>query len=199
MKLVSKGARTTHRFLSHELDSSWMGLVIVICFFTSGIIDSVAFNTWNCFVAMQTGRRIQVAFARTILTPKQVTLSLPLWVWEASLRLHITSNTTSLSFQSDPSASARSSSMRYIATLPASRTNPHLDEDGSSSLHSSCRLPSSSLPPSWCHWTVSLTVRSSLAHSPPAQTLMILNEQRQTILTSLRSPFLLSKLLAKCA
>jgi hypothetical protein len=56
MDLVKEGSRHTHRFLSHELDASWMGAIVVTCFFTSGLIDSVAFNTWNCFVGMQTGK-----------------------------------------------------------------------------------------------------------------------------------------------
>lgn len=55
MKPLYKGAQTTHRFFYHELESSWMGIVIIVCFFTSGLIDSVAFNSWNCFVGMQTG------------------------------------------------------------------------------------------------------------------------------------------------
>lgn len=55
MKFVKESSRHTHRFLSHELDASWMGGIVIICFFTSGLIDSVAFNTWNCFVGMQTG------------------------------------------------------------------------------------------------------------------------------------------------
>ena len=43
------------RYTSHELDMAWMGGVIITCFFTSGLIDAVAFNSWNCFVGMQTG------------------------------------------------------------------------------------------------------------------------------------------------
>ena len=31
------------------------------CFFTSGMIDAVAFNSWNCFVGMQTGNTIFAA------------------------------------------------------------------------------------------------------------------------------------------
>jgi hypothetical protein len=56
MRKMYEGAQTTGRFLSHELDTAWMGAVIVTCFFTSGLIDSVAFNSWNCFVGMQTGQ-----------------------------------------------------------------------------------------------------------------------------------------------
>lgn len=45
----------TRQYLETELDPRWMGSVIIVCFFTSGLIDSVAFNSWNCFVGMQTG------------------------------------------------------------------------------------------------------------------------------------------------
>lgn len=38
-----------------ELDLAYMGCVVITCFLTSGLIDAVAFNSWNCFVRMQTG------------------------------------------------------------------------------------------------------------------------------------------------
>jgi hypothetical protein len=53
--ILGRPARATHRYLNHELDVSWMGVHIIVSFFTSGLIDSVAFNSWNCFVSMQTG------------------------------------------------------------------------------------------------------------------------------------------------
>jgi hypothetical protein len=33
-----------------------MSVVLVTLFFISGLVDSVAFNSWNCFVNMQTGK-----------------------------------------------------------------------------------------------------------------------------------------------
>lgn len=38
-----------------ELALAWMGSIVITCFFTSGLIDAVAFNSWSCFVGMQTG------------------------------------------------------------------------------------------------------------------------------------------------
>ncbi|ETN46742.1 uncharacterized protein HMPREF1541_00931 [Cyphellophora europaea CBS 101466] len=61
LSVVSDQAKNTHKYLSQELDIQWMGLPILICFFTSGLIDSVAFNSWNCFVGMQTGNTIFAA------------------------------------------------------------------------------------------------------------------------------------------
>jgi hypothetical protein len=43
------------RYFNRELDVAYMSIVIILCFFISGLIDSVAFNSWNCFVDMQTG------------------------------------------------------------------------------------------------------------------------------------------------
>ncbi|OAP63182.1 hypothetical protein AYL99_02409 [Fonsecaea erecta] len=50
-----------YRHLVEDLDPSYMSLVLVICFFISGLIDSVAFNTWSCFVNMQTGNTVFAA------------------------------------------------------------------------------------------------------------------------------------------
>lgn len=52
----SKHTSRLRSFSSQELDIAYMGNVIIACFFTSGLIDAVAFNSWNCFVGMQTGK-----------------------------------------------------------------------------------------------------------------------------------------------
>ncbi|KAK5464554.1 hypothetical protein LTS15_001116 [Exophiala xenobiotica] len=52
---------TVQKYLNHELRSSYTSLVITICFFISGLVDSVAFNSWNCFVNMQTGNTVFAA------------------------------------------------------------------------------------------------------------------------------------------
>ncbi|KAK5193453.1 hypothetical protein LTR99_007005 [Exophiala xenobiotica] len=52
---------TIQKYLNHELSLSYMSLVITICFFISGLVDSVAFNSWNCFVNMQTGNTVFAA------------------------------------------------------------------------------------------------------------------------------------------
>ncbi|OQV09391.1 hypothetical protein CLAIMM_13517 [Cladophialophora immunda] len=54
-------ADASQRYLFQELDTSYMSVVLVICFLISGLIDSVAFNTWNCFVNMQTGNTVFAA------------------------------------------------------------------------------------------------------------------------------------------
>jgi len=45
------------RFTS-DVDPRWGDIVLLGCFLTTGMVDSVAFNTWNCFVGMQTGNTI---------------------------------------------------------------------------------------------------------------------------------------------
>ncbi|EXJ86660.1 hypothetical protein A1O3_03613 [Capronia epimyces CBS 606.96] len=61
LNMLSKLRGSVHNYLSQELDGSYMSVVIILCFFISGLIDSVAFNSWNCFVDMQTGNTIFAA------------------------------------------------------------------------------------------------------------------------------------------
>ncbi|KIW83936.1 hypothetical protein Z517_03182 [Fonsecaea pedrosoi CBS 271.37] len=61
MDRLTRTADASQRYLSQDLDSSYMSVVLVICFLISGLIDSVAFNTWNCFVNMQTGNTVFAA------------------------------------------------------------------------------------------------------------------------------------------
>lgn len=45
--------------LEGEVDTRWADIVMITCCFISGLMDSVSFNTWGCFVSMQTGRLIR--------------------------------------------------------------------------------------------------------------------------------------------
>lgn len=49
--------RLRSRFTS-DIDTAWADTILVGCFFVAGIVDSVAFNTYNCFVSMQTGEAL---------------------------------------------------------------------------------------------------------------------------------------------
>ena len=49
------GVKRIQTYLNSELCTQYTSLVLVTCFFVSGLIDSVAFNSWSCFVSMQTG------------------------------------------------------------------------------------------------------------------------------------------------
>jgi uncharacterized membrane protein YoaK (UPF0700 family) len=51
----------TRRYFNHELHSPYTSLILIICFFTSGLVDSVAFNVFSCFVGMQTGNTVFAA------------------------------------------------------------------------------------------------------------------------------------------
>ena len=43
-------------YLTAQLDRNrYMSAIPIVSFFISGLIDAVAFNTWGCFVGMQTG------------------------------------------------------------------------------------------------------------------------------------------------
>ncbi|KIY03640.1 uncharacterized protein Z520_00331 [Fonsecaea multimorphosa CBS 102226] len=61
MERLTRTADASQRYLFQELDSSYMSLVLVICFLISGLIDSVALNTWSCFVNIQTGNTVFAA------------------------------------------------------------------------------------------------------------------------------------------
>ncbi|KAI1029908.1 hypothetical protein LB503_008387 [Fusarium chuoi] len=43
-----------------EVDTRWGDILLLICFFVAGLVDSAAFNMYGCFVSMQTGNTIFV-------------------------------------------------------------------------------------------------------------------------------------------
>lgn len=45
----------TTKYFYQEIDTSWTVVMLVACYFVSGLIDAVAFGVWGVFVAMQTG------------------------------------------------------------------------------------------------------------------------------------------------
>ena len=49
--------RLRSRFTS-DIDTAWADTILLGCFFVAGIVDSVAFNTYSCFVSMQTGESL---------------------------------------------------------------------------------------------------------------------------------------------
>lgn len=44
-----------YRRLMVEIDPKWGDMVLVGCFFCAGLVDSVAYHVYSCFVSMQTG------------------------------------------------------------------------------------------------------------------------------------------------
>ncbi len=51
---LSWSTRLLSRFES-DVDTKWADSILVGCFFVTGIVDSFAFNSYSCFVGMQTG------------------------------------------------------------------------------------------------------------------------------------------------
>ncbi|KAM0191723.1 hypothetical protein ACHAPI_008775 [Fusarium lateritium] len=43
-----------------EVDTRWGDILLLVCFFVAGLVDSAAFNMYGCFVSMQTGNTIFV-------------------------------------------------------------------------------------------------------------------------------------------
>jgi uncharacterized membrane protein YoaK (UPF0700 family) len=58
---TKRSAKQVHRYFNHELRTPFTSIILIICFFTSGLIDSVAFNVFSCFVGMQTGNTVFAA------------------------------------------------------------------------------------------------------------------------------------------
>ena len=44
--------------LDAQIDAKWADLILLGCFFCSGLVDSMAFNMYACFVSMQTGQLV---------------------------------------------------------------------------------------------------------------------------------------------
>lgn len=47
-------SRLQSRFTS-EVDPKWADAILLGCFLVAGIVDSVVYNKYTCFVSMQTG------------------------------------------------------------------------------------------------------------------------------------------------
>ncbi|KAI8718067.1 hypothetical protein NCS52_00884600 [Fusarium sp. LHS14.1] len=48
------------RRFTAEVDVRWGDILLLVCFFVAGLVDSAAFNLYGCFVSMQTGNTIFV-------------------------------------------------------------------------------------------------------------------------------------------
>ncbi|EXJ93388.1 hypothetical protein A1O1_01780 [Capronia coronata CBS 617.96] len=76
---MSWSQRARLRFTA-DIDTRWADTILVGCFFVSGIVDSVVFSTYNCFVSMQTGNTI---FAG--LGVSDLPADIPRYTWVKSL------------------------------------------------------------------------------------------------------------------
>ena len=45
----------TREYFSEELTTTWSDIMLILNCFVTGLLDSAVFNTWSCFVSMQTG------------------------------------------------------------------------------------------------------------------------------------------------
>ena len=64
-----------HRRFTAEIDTKWGDIVLIGCFFCSGLIDATAFNIYGCFVSMQTGNTIFAALGVSGLPDTSPTFS----------------------------------------------------------------------------------------------------------------------------
>ncbi|KAF4991904.1 hypothetical protein FDECE_13870 [Fusarium decemcellulare] len=56
---LPSGSSISRRFAA-DVDVRWGDLLLLVCFFVAGLVDSAAFNMYGCFVSMQTGNTIFV-------------------------------------------------------------------------------------------------------------------------------------------
>lgn len=66
--------------LSADISTRWADLVLMVCFMVSGLVDSCAYNAYNCFVSMQTGNTIFLA-----LGANDLPIATPSLAWTKSL------------------------------------------------------------------------------------------------------------------
>ncbi|KAJ4175215.1 hypothetical protein NW754_005635 [Fusarium falciforme] len=52
------------RRFTAEVDVRWGDILLLVCFFVAGLVDSAAFNLYGCFVSMQTGNTIFVGLGK---------------------------------------------------------------------------------------------------------------------------------------
>jgi hypothetical protein len=50
----------TKTYLTADVSTRWADLVLMVCFFISGLVDSGAYNAYSCFVSMQVSRSLHV-------------------------------------------------------------------------------------------------------------------------------------------
>ncbi|KAK3697798.1 hypothetical protein LTR37_017263 [Vermiconidia calcicola] len=49
------------RYLNADIGTRWADMILVVCFFISGLIDAGAYNAYGCFSSMQTGNTVFAA------------------------------------------------------------------------------------------------------------------------------------------
>lgn len=53
--------------MAQDVHEDWADIILVILSFISGMVDSAVFNTWSCFVSMQTGTFFTIRFLSALL------------------------------------------------------------------------------------------------------------------------------------
>ena len=67
-------------YLTADISTRWADLILIVCFALSGLIDSGAYNAYECFTSMQTGNTIFAALGVSNLPVPQ-----PRYAWTKSV------------------------------------------------------------------------------------------------------------------
>lgn len=62
-------------YMVAQIDTKWADGLLLLCFFCSGLVDSMAFNMYGCFVSMQTGTDGDYFSLSPSLPPSQTSFS----------------------------------------------------------------------------------------------------------------------------
>lgn len=56
----TKPSRMTRfkRHMASDVHDDWTDIILIVLSFITGMVDAAVFNTWSCFVGMQTGMLI---------------------------------------------------------------------------------------------------------------------------------------------
>jgi len=62
----------TKSYLTADISTRWADLVLMVCFFVSGLVDSGAYNAYSCFVSMQVSRDSQTKCTHAVQKKKEL-------------------------------------------------------------------------------------------------------------------------------
>jgi hypothetical protein len=65
-KEISASAKVKD-YLAAEVDTRWAELILIVCFFISGMIDAGAYNAYECFVSMQVRSSLKLVSSTALI------------------------------------------------------------------------------------------------------------------------------------
>jgi hypothetical protein len=96
------------RHMAQDVHEDWTDVILVILSFITGMVDAAVFNTWSCFVGMQTGKHeLSLRNSPRVTNSNQATRS----TWDLAYLASHTVNHTDGRNQAQPSRLSASAAM----------------------------------------------------------------------------------------